>query len=409
MADYLLESLGLLLRWLHVVAAIAWIGESFYFVMLDRSLKPAADGDAAIAGEQWSVHGGGFYRKQKLVGAPAQMPADLHWSKWKAYTTWLSGFALLSLLYLSSPQMYLVDPGVNALGSDQAVLAAIALLVLAWLGYDLLCRLCGFREGLLGALVALWVIGLCLACTGLFAGRAAYLLVGAALGTIMAANVFFVIIPGQRRMVAALGRGEAVDPVPGLRGKQRSVHNTYFTLPVVFAMLSVHYATAYAHPHNAWVLILFMAAAALIRQFFVVWHSGKRAWGLLGVGSAILLATFAWLAPTRNATSAVTPNSAVAAPMHATELPAADTAEIQKIMKLHCTACHSAQPSLMASAPKDLRLDEAQQIERHAVLIRRQVVDLRIMPPGNITSLSEAERLQIARWADALAVDPTFK
>ncbi len=138
MADYLLESLGLLLRWLHIVAAIAWIGESFYFVMLDRSLKPAADGDAAIAGEQWSVHGGGFYRKQKLVGAPAQMPADLHWSKWKAYTTWLSGFALLSLLYLSSPQMYLVDPGVNALGSDQAVLAAIALLVLAWLGYDLL-------------------------------------------------------------------------------------------------------------------------------------------------------------------------------------------------------------------------------------------------------------------------------
>ncbi len=173
-------------------------------------------------------------------------------------------------------------------------------------------------------------------------------------------------------------------------------------LPVVFALLSVHYATAYAHPYKAWVLILFMAAAALIRQFFVVWHSGKRAWGLLGAGIAILLVTLAWLAPAQNSTSAATPNPTANASTHAVEPPPADIAEIQKIMKLHCTACHSAQPSLMASAPKDLRLDEAPQIERHAALIRRQVVDLRIMPPGNITALSEAERLQIARWADAL-------
>lgn len=404
MSAYLLESLGLVLRWLHVVAAIAWIGESFYFVMLDRSLKPAGDGDAQIAGEQWSVHGGGFYRKQKFLSAPSRMPEDLHWSKWKAYTTWLSGFALLTLLYLLAPEMYLVDPTRIALSAHQAVAAALGVLVLAWISYDLLCRICGFRDGLLGGLVALLVIGITLLACSMFAGRAAFLLVGAALGTIMAANVFFVIIPGQRRMVAALARGEAVDPLPGLRGKQRSVHNTYFTLPVVFAMLSVHYPTAYAHAHNGWVLILFMAAGALIRQFFVLWHGGQRAWSLPAAGTAILLGVFFWLAPSgEKLPVSASPDSHAsvnsAAQKTATLIP--DMAEMQRIMQRHCTACHSSHPTLLASAPKDVRLDDEAQILRHVALIRRQVVELRIMPPGNITGLSEDERMRIARWADA--------
>ena len=407
MTDYLLECLGLALRWLHVVAAIAWIGESFYFVMLDRSLKPSANAPAGVAGELWSVHGGGFYHKQKYLTAPAQMPEDLHWSKWKAYTTWLSGFALFVLLYLLAPNLYLIDPSVAVLSPTQAVVIALAFPIAAWIGYDLLCRLVGFRDRVLGVLVGLLTLGLCYAATQFFAGRAAFLLVGAALGTIMTANVFFVIIPGQKRMVAALARGETPDPLPGLRGKQRSVHNTYFTLPVVFAMLSNHYATAYAHSYNWLVLALFMAAGALIRQFFVLWHSGDRAWGLLAAGMLVLFGTFVWLAPSNasqvpsssqaaiivqsaeNSGSATHPNSSV------------EITEIQSILKRHCTACHSAQPSLMATAPKGVMLDNENEIERYADLIQRQVVALKIMPPGNITGISAAERESIGRWYSA--------
>ena len=404
MTDYILECLGLALRWLHVVAAIAWIGESFYFVMLDRSLKPSANAPAGVAGELWSVHGGGFYHKQKYLTAPTQMPEDLHWSKWKAYTTWLSGFALFVLLYLLAPNIYLIDPAVAALSSTQAIVIALAFPIAAWIGYDLLCRLVGFRDGLLGVLVGALALGLCFVATQLFAGRAAFLLVGAALGTIMTANVFFVIIPGQKRMVAALARGETPDPLPGLRGKQRSVHNTYFTLPVVFAMLSIHYATAYAHPHNWLVLALYMAAGALIRQFFVAWHSGDRAWGLLATGMLVLIGTFAWLAPSsalpapENSHATNISQSAASGEAESSSNSAVETGEIQAILKRHCTACHSARPSLMVSAPKGVMLDDASEIERYADLIQRQTVALKIMPPGNITGISDGERESIARW-----------
>lgn len=404
MTDYILECLGLALRWMHVVAAIAWIGESFYFVMLDRSLKPAAHAPAGVAGELWSVHGGGFYHKQKYLTAPARMPEDLHWSKWKAYTTWLSGFALFVLLYLLAPNLYLIDPAVVALSPIQAIVLALAFPIAAWIGYDLLCRLVGFRDGLLGLLVGLLSIGLCFAATQWFAGRAAFLLVGAALGTIMAANVFFVIIPGQKRMVAALARGDTPDPLPGLRGKQRSVHNTYFTLPVVFAMLSNHYATAYAHPHNWLVLALFMAAGALIRQFFVLWHSGDRAWGLLGAGVAVMVGTFVWLAPSAPAdVPAASPIAQISqSPVRVepeTILGAAvEITDVQAILQRHCTACHSAHPSLMTTAPKGVMFDDASEIERYADLIQRQAVVLKIMPPGNVTGISDMERETLAQW-----------
>ena len=256
--DFWIEAATFLLRWLHVVAAIAWIGESFYFVMLDRSLKPAKAPVPGVFGELWSVHGGGFYHKQKYLVAPAHMPDDLHWSKWKSYTTWLSGFALLSILYLAQPTIYLIDPAIAALTPPQAISAAVAFLAAGYLVYDLACRLVGFRDGLLGVVVALFVLALCYLATHLFAGRAAFLLVGATLATIMSANVFFIIIPGQKRMVATLARGGVPDPLPGKRGKQRSVHNTYFTLPVVFAMLSIHYAPAHAHEH-AWIVLALLS------------------------------------------------------------------------------------------------------------------------------------------------------
>ncbi|MFO1494811.1 MAG: urate hydroxylase PuuD [Lysobacterales bacterium] len=394
--DFLLDAGVFLLRWLHVVAAIAWIGESFYFVMLDRALRPPRTPREGVFGELWSVHGGGFYHKQKYLVAPAEMPEDLHWSKWKSYTTWLSGFALLSAMYFSAPGIYLIDPARMALSGPQAVALAIAFLAAGWLVYDALCRLVGFRDELLGVLVGLFVLALCYAATALFAGRAAFLLVGAVLATIMSANVFFIIIPGQKRMVAALARGETPDPLPGKRGKQRSVHNTYFTLPVVFAMLSNHYASAHAHEWNWLVLALFMAAGALIRQFFVLWHSGGRAWWLLGAGGGLIALTLALLAPR----APVVPAAAApgAAPAAAAAGPVLDMAGVQAILKQRCAACHSAQPTLMAAAPLGAMFDTPEQIIARAERIHLQVVQLKIMPPGNLTQLSDEERAALDRW-----------
>jgi len=405
--EFLYECAGLLVRWLHVVAAIAWIGESFYFVMLDRALTPPKSRSPGVFGELWSVHGGGFYHKQKYLVAPAQMPEDLHWSKWKSYATWLSGFALFMLLYMRSPTIYLIDPSIADLSPGQANGLALAFLLGGWLIYDLLCRLLSGRDRVLGVLVAIMVLGLCYAATHLFAGRAAFLLVGAVMGTIMSANVFFVIIPGQKRMVASLARGEHPDPAHGKRAKQRSVHNTYFTLPVVFAMLSNHYAPAHAHELSWILLALFMGAGALIRQFFVLWHSGGRAWWLLATGALLLLSAFAWLAPKPTPPpparvqvppvfAATTPEPVTAAAVDYGDAP--DTATVLPIFTKHCTQCHSATPSLMPSAPLGTMFDTTAQIDVKAVMIHQQVVSLSIMPPGNLTQMTAEERAAIGRW-----------
>ncbi|TDR38720.1 putative membrane protein [Tahibacter aquaticus] len=401
MSDYVIECLTFLLRWLHVVAAIAWIGESFYFVALDRGLKPPKEAEGNLYGESWSVHGGGFYRKQKYLPAPLQLPAEVHWSKWKSYTTWMSGFALFTAIYLLSPQIYLIDPAVAAWTPTQAVATAVAFPLIGWLLYDGLCRLLEDRDDMLGVAVAGLVLLLCYAATHLFAGRAAFLLAGAVLGSIMSANVFFVIIPGQKKIIAALEKGEAPDPLPGRRGKQRSVHNTYFTLPVVFAMLSTHYATAYAHADGWLVLAAFMAAGALLRQFFVVWHSGERAWSLLAVGAAMLFGVFAWIRPlprtTVAAPSSVAASSAPIAAVVAGPLP--ETAAVMPVVAKHCAICHSAHPQLMGAAPKGIVFDTAFELESHRAIVGRQVGVLRVMPPGNLTGMSEEERAVLARWA----------
>ena len=399
MEGFLLDAATFLIRWLHVVAAIAWIGESFYFVALDRGLKPPKQPQPGMSGESWSVHGGGFYHKQKYVPAPAQLPEELHWSKWKSYTTWLSGFVLLCSLYFAAPSVWLIDPSVAALTPTQAVLAALALLAGTWIAYDVICKLVGFRDGLLGVLVALLVLALCHISTSLFAGRAAFLLTGAALATVMSANVFFVIIPGQRRMVDALQRGETPNPLDGARGKQRSVHNTYFTLPVVFAMLSTHYATAFAHPDRGWMLALFMLAAAAIRQFFVVWHSGRRDWWLLGLGGLVLVLALAWMMPKTPPKPATSSSANAPAAQEETPPLPADIAAIHGILHERCTeACHSATPKLMPIAPKGTMFDTNEQIEAQAALIYQQTIALKIMPPGNLTQMSDAERDAIARW-----------
>lgn len=406
MLDYGWEVGAFLLRWLHVVAAIAWIGESFYFVMLDRALRPGPEPRTGVVGELWSVHGGGFYHKQKYQVAPGGLPPDLHWSKWKSYTTWLSGFVLFSALYLRDPSVFLVDPDLFAMSGTSAALIALAFIAGGWIVYDLLCRIIGFHDRWLGLAVGGLTLGLCLAATTLFSGRAAFLLVGGVLATIMSANVYFIIIPGQKRMVAALARGEAVDPLPGRRGKQRSVHNTYFTLPVVFTMLSPHFSIAHAHPHNGWILAGILLAAALMRQFFVLWHSGGRAWWLLASGGVLLLGLLYILAPAP--IPAAPPRPVPNEGLQHTDAPIEDTpsypdqpstADILPILHRHCGNCHAQQPRMMASAPLGLKFDTPLQAERQLRQIHQQTVVLKIMPPGNLTGMTTAERDAINRWA----------
>jgi uncharacterized membrane protein len=280
MVTYLLDWAALLVRWLHVIAGIAWIGASFYFVWLDNHLQPQGDSEPAdprIAGELWAVHGGGFYRSSKYRVAPEVLPPTLHWFYWEAYTTWLSGFTLLCLLYLLRAEAYLIDPEVAALTKPVAITIALTAIVASWLIYDGLCRSpLGRRTwalaAALAALLSVEAWGLC----QVFSGRGAFMVFGSALGTIMVANVLLVIIPGQRELVRAKQQGRDPDAAPGLRGKQRSVHNTYFTLPVLFVMISNHYAMTYGAHYNWLVLIAMCFAGACIRAWFVARHKPRR-------------------------------------------------------------------------------------------------------------------------------------
>lgn len=394
MSAYATQWAMALLVWLHVVAAIAWIGESFYFVMLDNSLEPPGDEAArgrGVFGELWSVHGGGFYHAQKYLVSPPRMPEDLHWSKWKSYATWLSGFALLTVMYLLQPRLYLLDPSVAPIAPAVAALAVIGFLLVGWLVYDGLCRLFGDRDLPLGIAVAALVAAAAYASTHLFAPQAAFLIVGAMLGTIMSANVFFWIIPGQKTMVATLARGETPDPLPGRRGKQRSVHNTYFTLPVVFAMLSSHFGMLFGHPASWFYLWLVMVAGALVRQFFVLWHKGRRNFALPVAGAVLVVLVFVALAP------AFTLGGPPARAASGTA-PQATLAAVMPIIRQRCAACHAAHPTLMASAPAGIRFDTGAEVRRAAPLIEQEAVATKAMPPGNVTRITPAERATIGAW-----------
>ena len=405
MESYLLDWANLLLRWLHVITAIAWIGSSFYFVFLDSSLTPPEDEDLkrqGVSGELWAVHGGGFYHPVKFNVAPPKLPGHLHWFYWESYSTWLSGFALFSVSYLWSAGTYLVDKSRMDWAPATAVVAALAFLVVFWLLYDAICRAFGQRkngDAIVGALVFVLVcIASWLACHW-FAGRAAFLLVGAMMATAMSANVFFWIIPGQRTVVADLKAGRPVDPIHGKRGKQRSVHNTYFTLPVLFAMLSGHYSFTWSHPQNWLVLILMMAAGAAIRQFFVLRHGyklGRNAhpWPYALVGVAVLLAVVAWLRPAPTSGDAIK-NIAIGA--QSTGAGAQfDTKELQAVLQQRCVQCHGAEVQM-----KGLRLDVPEQVASRASLIYQQVVQQKLMPLNNATQMTEAERALVARWFQA--------
>jgi uncharacterized membrane protein len=386
---YLLDWANLLLRWLHVITVIAWIGASFYFVWLDNHLvKPsAADLKAkGVDGELWAVHGGGFYNPQKYLVAPANLPKDLHWFYWESYWTWMSGMALFVVLYLANASQMLIDPRVHAWGAPwQAVAAALGFLVVGSAVYDIACQALGrTRDGQIGhdgrvlAVVAAFVVlESWLACQ-LFAGRAAFLIVGATLATMMTANVAHWIIPGQRKVIAQMRAGQKPDPIHGQRGKQRSVHNTYFGLPVLVAMLSNHYGMLYQHPHNWAVLCVLMAAGVAIRVFFVKRHKGVNSWGAIALALALLVGLIAWMAPP--------PQPSAAAPV--------SLMQVQAITAQRCLACHTGE-----AAQKGVRLDSAEALLAHRAQVYQQVVVQRAMPLNNATGLTEAERALIGRWA----------
>jgi uncharacterized membrane protein len=388
MEAYIVDWLNILGRWVHFITGIAWIGSSFYFIWLDNHLeapKDAADDEKGVGGELWSVHGGGFYHAQKYRVAPRVLPETLHWFKWEAYTTWITGMFLLILVYWYGAEVYLIDRSVADLTATVAIGIAVLFIVGGWLVYDLLCKTpLGKNDGAFSAvllvLITLLAYGLC----QLFSGRGAYIHFGAVLGTIMAANVFFVIIPGQRRMVDAAALGQPPNPEDGIEAKQRSVHNTYFTLPVLFVMTSNHYALTYAHEYNWLILVAISLAGALIRVYFVARHKGKTSSVPIVVAVLILLSVAAAIAPRSRATTTETVTLSM----------------IRPVIESRCTICHSANPTHIAfpAAPSGVVLDTDEEIVAEALRIHQQTVVLKAMPIGNLTEISDEERALIDAW-----------
>ena len=394
--SYLLEWANLLLRWAHVIVAIAWIGSSFYFVFLDNSLTPPENAELAgkgVSGELWAVHGGGFYNPQKYAVAPKQMPENLHWFYWESYSTWLTGFALFTVLYLYNASTFLIDKNVLNWSPGAAISSALCFLIVCWFVYDAICRAFGQKKNgdlIVGVSIFMFVtFASWLACQ-LFAGRAAFLLVGAMLATTMSANVFVWIIPGQRKVVAQLKAGEPVDPVYGWRAKQRSVHNTYFTLPVLIAMLSNHYGWLYSGKNNWAVLVLLMLAGALIRHSFVARHKalvqGKRVpWEHAAGGIVAILVLTVWLAPAPPSAAA---KLAAAQPVSFTQ--------VNAVIGQRCVLCHNAQVN-----QKGVMLHTPALLQQHAQAVYQQAAVLKLMPQNNATQITEDERGLIKRWFEA--------
>ena len=384
---------GLLLRWAHVMLGILWIGTSFHFIWLDSSLRKETDQPEGTIGASWMVHGGGFYHALKYKVAPANLPRELHWFKYEAYFTWLSGFLLLGVVYYLGATEFLIDPSVLSLSPLAAVAISIAALAFGWIAYDALCRSSiGQNTALLTAAVYVLVVGAAYAFTQIFSGRAAFVHVGAFIGTIMAGNVFFIIIPNQKKTVAAMVAGEAPDPRLGLIAKQRSLHNNYLTLPVVLMMVSNHYPLLYAHA-NSWLYVAgVLLIGGLVRQFSNAKDSGETAryvnW-LLPAAAVVLAALFI-----SSFDFSAGGNAANAAPVH--------FAQVQPIIAQRCLACHSATPTDPAykAPPKGIAFDKPEDVRRYAQQIYRMAVSTHVMPLGNKTGMLPEERDLVGRWIE---------
>ena len=402
MEAFVLDILNIFVRWLHLIAGIAWIGSSFYFVMLDTSLKPAKktkDQERGVFGELWAVHGGGFYQSQKFLEGPKNEPLtqDLHWSKWEAYTTFLSGIFLLGIIYWYQAEIYLIDTNILALTKTQAISISAAFLIGGWLVYDTLCRVFKDRQTVATLLIFLFCSLSGYALTQIFGGRGAYILFGSMLGFIMVANVFFVIIPGQKKMVNAIRANKEVEVIHGIKGKQRSVHNTYFTLPVLFTMLSNHFSSAYSHPQNWLVLILISLMGVFIRIFFVSRHTSKTNFISLSIALGLFVVSFIVM---------YLPQIPQRAPSHSvTMVPKQQLGKNAfSLIQQKCASCHAAQPNMpgFTSAPAGIALETHEQIHSLAEKIYTVSVVNKSMPIGNITNMTEEQREIIRDWFESL-------
>jgi uncharacterized membrane protein len=393
----LTEWLSLIFRWLHVVAAVGWIGSSFYFIHLDLSLTPGRDLPDGVKGEAWQVHGGGFYRIVKYLVAPAAMPDELTWFKWEAYTTWLSGFVLMIIVYYLEADLFLVDKSVLELTPLQAGLFSFVSLTVAWLLYEAACRSGLARHEIPFALGGyVFLVGLTYAFTHVLSGRGAFNQIGAIIGTIMVANVFATIIPNQKKIVSALLKGETPDPELGEAGKQRSVHNNYLTLPVIVLMISNHYPLLFATRYNWVIVAIVLALGPVIRHFFNECHAHRPSpWWVWGVAAAgmIAIALLSAAGP-RQASSGALPGPQ-------------NFAAVEEIVSTRCSMCHAAEPvwESIVTAPKGIMLDQASHIRRYARLIGRNAAWSNAMPPGNVTEMTSEERATIAAWLEAGAKD----
>jgi uncharacterized membrane protein len=386
---------GLALRWLHVITGVAWIGASFYFVWLDNNLRPPVPEKEGVKGELWAVHGGGFYHSQKYMTAPSHMPEHLHWFKWEAYTTWLSGFALLIVLYYVGAPVYLIDTAKHAFTQAQAIGTGLAFIFGGLLVYEALCRSpLGLRPRLFGVAWFLALTAATYVLTKLFTDRGAFIHVGAIIGTCMVGNVFLIIIPNQRKIVADMLAGRPVDPRLGAMGKQRSVHNTHMTLPVIFIMISNHYPMVTGH-HLAWLLLALISAGGVsIRYFFILKHHGIIRHEFLALG-ALLIFSVSVIASTKPKTDAV-----VTSPVPFTTA--------QAIIQKHCVTCHSAAPTHkgFAAPPLGATFDTPEHIQKYASKIHERAVATTSMPLGNETGMTDDERAQLGAWIKQGAKTP---
>lgn len=395
MIDLALEWLNLVLRWMHLIFGIAWIGSSFFFVWLDNSLRQdirpgGLDQQPGVLGQAWLIHGGGFYFTEKYSVAPPQLPKELHWFKYEAYFTWLSGFFLLGVLYYVGADLYLIDAKVLPMARWQAIGLSLTSLILGWVVYDLLCKSpLGKNDAALAIVGFVLLVAAAWGYTQVFSARAAYLHVGALIGTIMTANVAHNIIPNQRKAVAQMLAGQVPDPSYGKQAKQRSLHNNYLTLPVLFAMISNHYPVTYGHPYGWVILAVVMIIGGLVRHFFNLKNQGRgQRYEFLGLAFALVVGLVfftQWDPRHKSLAAGATPEDA------------------QKIVAARCVACHAARPTFdgIAEAPKGVMLETPEQMRRFAALINQQAVRSEAMPPGNATEITDEERAMLGAWIAA--------
>lgn len=389
-AAFAADWLNLLLRWAHLIVGVGWIGTSFYFIALDLSLRKREGMKEGVYGTAWEVHGGGFYHVEKYMVAPKELPDDLIWYKWEAYLTWVTGFGLLVVQYYFNASAYLIDPGKIALEPWQAVAISVASLLAGWLIYDRICRSpIGNNTPLLAVIVFVLIVAAGYLYTHVYSGRGALIHVGAFVGTIMAVNVFGVIIPNQKKIAASLIAGEAPDPRLGQMGKQRSVHNNYLTLPVLLMMVSNHYPMLSSHSQSWLIVALIIVIGAMVRHFFNRHDAGDP------------LKSFAWSLPVAALGLAIA--LVMTAPKSATATAGVSDDDVLALTRTHCVMCHSAKPSHEAfeEAPKGIALESVADLRRYSALITQQAVQSDAMPLGNETGMTDEDRAKLGAWIAA--------